>query len=95
MGVLLAFRVTRRHPTSNAKHREERCHPLAADFPKHSRYTSRCWMRPRRVHAACGGSGEWCETPDAPCTFTPGSIAHFGRIVFEEVKSIHVTGWQR
>jgi hypothetical protein len=52
MGVLLAFRVTRQHPFSNAKQREERCHPLAADFPWHSRYTERCWMRCRRVHAA-------------------------------------------
>ena len=33
------------HPTSNAKQREERCHPLAVDFPRNSRYTERCWMR--------------------------------------------------
>jgi len=25
--------------------REERCHPLAADFPWHSSYTERWWMR--------------------------------------------------
>src|SRR6266702_1757839 len=34
--------------------REETCHLLAADFPRHSRYTERCWMRSRRVHAAWG-----------------------------------------
>jgi len=41
-------------PTSNAKQREERCYPLVAVFPRHSRYTGRCWMRPRRVHADWG-----------------------------------------
>ena len=25
--------------------REETCHPLAADFPGHSRYTEKCWMQ--------------------------------------------------
>src|SRR6516164_9104606 len=34
--------------------REATCHPLVADFPRHSRYTERCWMRCRRVHAAWG-----------------------------------------
>src|SRR5258708_29348029 len=56
MGVLLAFRVTRRHPTSNAKHREERCHPLAADFPRHSRYTERCGTQSGGLCGAPGGS---------------------------------------
>jgi hypothetical protein len=37
--LLFAFHVTRRHPTSSAKHREARCHLLVADFPWHSRYT--------------------------------------------------------
>ena len=31
-----------------------------------------------------GGSGVWCKTPDSPCNFILGSIAHFGRKVFEE-----------
>src|SRR6516164_8931241 len=38
--------------------REARCHPLVADFPCHSRYTERCWMRCRRVHAAWGVWGK-------------------------------------
>ena len=39
MGVLFAFLVTRRHPTQSPglrpgmrSNRDERCHPLAADF---------------------------------------------------------------
>jgi hypothetical protein len=35
-----------------------------------------------------GGSGEWFETPDSPDNYIPGSIAYFGRRVFEEVKTI-------
>src|SRR6266704_6047210 len=58
MGVLLAFYVTRWHPPGMRSNGEERCHPLAADFPGHSRYTERCWMRSRRVHAAWGVWGK-------------------------------------
>src|SRR5258708_4808246 len=28
---------------------------MDADFPRHSLYTSVCWMRSTRVHADCGG----------------------------------------
>ena len=51
MALLLAFLVTQLHPTQSPglrpamrSNREERCHPLAADFPCHSRYTEKCWM---------------------------------------------------
>src|SRR5207245_10042984 len=58
--------------------REERCHPLAADFPTYSPYTG-------RYGCARGGStvnevsGAGRKTPGSPSKFILGSIAHFGR----------------
>ena len=44
-----AFHVARQHPASHGKQQggngEETCRLLAADFPHHSGYTRRCWMR--------------------------------------------------
>src|SRR5215471_12067744 len=57
--------------------REETCHLVAADFPHHSRYTRRCWMCCRRIHAVGGVWGRR-KTPDSPSNFIPASRAHFG-----------------
>jgi hypothetical protein len=54
MAVLLALHVTWRHPTRNAKQQEHRCHPLAADFIGHCRYTERCWTQSGGLCGAVG-----------------------------------------
>jgi pimeloyl-ACP methyl ester carboxylesterase len=70
--------------------REATCHLLAADFPRHSRYTEKCWTQSGGLCGArgrstlIGESGKCCEAPDSPCNFILASIAHFGRKVFEE-----------
>ena len=69
MGVLLAFYVTRWHPPGMRSNGEERCHPLAADFPGHSRYTEKCWTQSRGLCSAPGVStlieGVWGIAKDS------------------------------
>ncbi len=75
MGVLFAFLVTRQHPSSNAKQREARCHLLAVDFPRHSRYTERCWMQLSAGPRSGGRLGARRKTPDSPDNAHPFRIA--------------------
>src|SRR5437588_8426936 len=79
--------------------REETCHPLVADFLRHSRYTEWCWTQSGGLCGArggstlIGGSGAWRKTPDSLFNFILGSIAHFGRKAFlRKVKSMMSNG---
>src|SRR5437773_5457564 len=61
-----------RQATAVGSNREETCHLLVADFPRHSCYTNRGVGCGCRRSMLLGGSGVWRKTPDAPFDFTLG-----------------------